>query len=473
MFPSRCGLFKTIPCPSYESKGKCGLPHCIFAHDKRKSSEPQPKRSLPTPNDPPQKVPKLASVSKEKLIKPRSSTGSTPVPKDVPLTPQLLANPPASHQTRLQLLKVVRDKLQENGTPAGECSQTAINLEQETAERSNTHSYKMNMRNLVRAILRGDYKPGALQKKAEQEYKSTKQKLDEELINLLVPLDKLKKRYIMEIPSPPEESISELTFSCERCKTRVTIGDIQRDMEAGVEKCRFHLLRRVWNPEIKSLDHTFPCCGAPRDETQGCEVRNTHVFKLTEPSLLHSVRPFVNTPEGAGLFAAGIDCEMAYTTRGMELIRVTVVSWDNNSVLFDRIVKPAGTVLDLNTRFSGVSDLDAGIDVNGKHYPPQSFEETRKELFELISAKTILIGHGLENDLNTMRLIHERVVDTAILYPRHATRTHSLKQLTWMFLSKTIQTGEHDSSEDSRAAMDIVKADIAQRLKLSLAYVNQ
>lgn len=53
----------------------------------------------------------------------------------------------------------------------------------------------------------------------------------------------------------------------------------------------------------------------------------------------------VTTP---GVFA--LDCEMIYTTAGSELARVTVVDLDGN-VVYDRIVKPKGNVLDCNTRW--------------------------------------------------------------------------------------------------------------------------
>lgn len=37
-----------------------------------------------------------------------------------------------------------------------------------------------------------------------------------------------------------------------------------------------------------------------------------------------------------------------------------------------------------------------------------------------ISSETIIIGHALENDLKTLRMIHHRCVDTAVLFPHPA-----------------------------------------------------
>jgi RNA exonuclease 1 len=44
----------------------------------------------------------------------------------------------------------------------------------------------------------------------------------------------------------------------------------------------------------------------------------------------------------------------------------------------------------------------------------------RKALDEIINADTILVGHALDNDLKTMRIIHHKCVDTAILFPHRA-----------------------------------------------------
>ena len=34
-----------------------------------------------------------------------------------------------------------------------------------------------------------------------------------------------------------------------------------------------------------------------------------------------------------------------------------------------------------------------------------------------VSAETLLVGHSLDNDLLALRIVHARVLDTAIMYP--------------------------------------------------------
>ena len=104
-----------------------------------------------------------------------------------------------------------------------------------------------------------------------------------------------------------------------------------------------------------------------------------------------------------------LDCELCYTTSGLSLARVTILAGNGQQVL-DLNVRPHGAVVDLNTRFSGLTDEDVAksvIDIYG----------ARRALGTLIGPKTIMIGHGTENDLRALRLVHpaDRTIDTAVV----------------------------------------------------------
>ena len=43
--------------------------------------------------------------------------------------------------------------------------------------------------------------------------------------------------------------------------------------------------------------------------------------------------------------------------------------------------------------------------------------EVRRRVCQMVSAETILVGHGLENDLAALKLLHARCMDTALLFP--------------------------------------------------------
>lgn len=141
-----------------------------------------------------------------------------------------------------------------------------------------------------------------------------------------------------------------------------------------------------------------------------------------EASVLHSRVAFVPTrslrrglPSSASATPAAavdmvaLDCELVYTTAGMSLARVTVLSGSGSVLLDEHVRPPAGVaIVDLNTRFSGVQDADldkAVLDVGG----------VQRALAQFVDAETILVGHGLENDLKALRLVHTRVIDTAIV----------------------------------------------------------
>jgi len=51
---------------------------------------------------------------------------------------------------------------------------------------------------------------------------------------------------------------------------------------------------------------------------------------------------------------------------------------------------------------------------------------------------TILIGHSLENDLHAMKIIHQNVIDTSILFARKNGSKMKLKTLAYQILNVII-----------------------------------
>lgn len=68
---------------------------------------------------------------------------------------------------------------------------------------------------------------------------------------------------------------------------------------------------------------------------------------------------------------------------------------------------------DYITRFSGITPEN-----HAKAVLPLT--SIRESLDSYINSDTILIGHALDNDLKTLRMIHTQCVDTAILFPHQA-----------------------------------------------------
>lgn len=92
-----------------------------------------------------------------------------------------------------------------------------------------------------------------------------------------------------------------------------------------------------------------------------------------------------------------------------------------------------------------------------------SLKDIQSRLLDLLTPRTILIGHSLNSDLDALQLTHPFTIDTSILYPhpRGPPLKSSLKWLSQKYLSREIQKGHgtdgHNSVEDALACLDLVK----------------
>lgn len=371
--------------------------------------------------------------------------------KSLILAPKELKTSPATIPQRLSYLKTIHKSLcvKNHRLP----KHAAISLEYKAASSSNTTTYPMAIRSLVRDIKNDMYtgkksQPQASKPKPSNKDPTYRRLLHPELEKLVLTKQELRKTgYVLDKPKATAVDPSRI-FLCDRCGFECSVGS------ATATLCRYHPKRRAYDIAKRKRDEYYPCCGRHfKMGFAGCETRNSHVFKFDDADIMEGFIPFRHLSQelSTQVFAVGIDCEMGYTTYGVELIRVTVVDWDTLKIVVDEIVKPYGKVLDFNTVFSGISSVENGI----------TFKQAIERVTKYVGPRTIIIGHSLYNDLNALRLLHERCIDTACIYPqRMPEKPRALKTLAFQYLGRQIQSGEHDSAEDAIAAMDVIYANL-------------
>ncbi|XP_075154630.1 RNA exonuclease prage isoform X2 [Haematobia irritans] len=227
------------------------------------------------------------------------------------------------------------------------------------------------------------------------------------------------------------------------------------------ESCTYHWgkANNVYNG--KCYVNIYSCCQG-EESSEGCSQHPMHVWNGAVVGINGPYNDFVHTKprsdkhkhKSPKIYA--IDCEMSYTGLGLEVTKVSVVGYDG-SLVYEHFVQPQADIVDYNTRFSGITEKDLSPNSNNSI---KTFAQVQQDLLKLIDADTILIGHGLDNDLRVLRMVHKTIVDTSLIFS-HSTGypyRRSLKNLTKSFLKRDIQCSDmgHSSFEDSRACLELM-----------------
>ncbi|OTA96453.1 hypothetical protein M434DRAFT_27861 [Hypoxylon sp. CO27-5] len=474
-----------------------------------------------------------------------TSKSTTKIPPKEPetLNPRLLKRSPAQHDTRLKLIKALHEQyvrlnseLKKDATDKESKALVLSNQdlivrvldEEEEIAVKKFPIYGNAIRNKIMIYKRmtlpqwkeermASVKAGSAQASTASSDApkpiitglTTSQEVDY-VRRLVWPFEGLSKYgYVASIPSPDEVEKARASVEasgnvevCDRCTRRFQVFPGRREDGALASNgtCTYHPGKIYYTERGPGKNaqgqKKYRCCHQNvDDDSAGCTTALTHVFKTTDVNRLASLLNFAETPPNPNVpadRAICFDCEMGYTVYGLELIRMTAVSWPDYKTLADILVQPFGEVLDLNTRYSGVTAEDmvsAERWVPGEDHRPtiaQSAQQkpklkiasdphaARNLLFSLIAPETPLIGHGLENDLNAVRVIHPTCIDTILLYPHKRGLPHrnGLKYLMDTLLNQKIQQEAdesapegHDSAEDARAAGDLVRLKVRDEWK--------
>ncbi|XP_019645760.1 PREDICTED: RNA exonuclease 1 homolog [Branchiostoma belcheri] len=246
---------------------------------------------------------------------------------------------------------------------------------------------------------------------------------------------------------------------CARCGKQFTVLNNNRYLKR--DECVYHH-GKLWKRRVAGgIESRYTCCQGDA-QAEGCSTGELHVWDSRKEDMEGYVTTLQKSPtDDPGVFA--LDCEMCYTYGGMELTRVSVVNW-SNKLVYETLVKPENKVIDYNTRFSGIKAEDMiGIET--------TIRDVQAVLLSMFSAETLLLGHSLESDLLSLKIIHSKVVDTSVVFPHKMGPPYkrALRTLMNEFLQKIIQNdvGGHDSKEDAVACVDLMKWRIKEDIRSS------
>lgn len=503
--------------------------------------------------------PAKASVLTDKVSDEAKSRRNFPglrqkCPKSEPLNPRHLKTSPAAHGVRLKLVQLLHEQFMRLNTELGKevpdaqnllvlSTQEMITMALDVEEKAALEKPAVHSSVVKNTILRYRKMSVAEWKKERKAAVESFMAISEEvngktraisppvlkafktdlppnielaiLPKLFTPIDNLAAfGYTSVIPSEDEivKARAGITAAqgweiCDRCRTRFQVFPGRRESDGLLTSggsCTYHWGKPFFasrsTTEVKGTkrEKRYKCCGEAVGDSSGCTKAENHVFKVSEVKRLASLLDFIETPENERADEEKpicIDGEMGYTVYGLELIRITATSWPAETPILDVLVRPFGEILDLNSRWSGVTasqlanapflvrdpetntyDLTQLTGTETLHVV-ESPAVARKLLLQFLTPRTPIIGHGLENDLNSVRLVHPTVVDTALLFPHQAglPYRHALRTLVSSHLGRTIQAGGgltvpaageagaedivggHDSKEDANAAGELVR----------------
>ncbi|KAJ7179048.1 ribonuclease H-like domain-containing protein [Mycena filopes] len=493
-------LFQQLACPDIP---RCTRPHCLFSHA---SDIPPPATlELPATSSSNPKTSSPSTIPAKRSVSSTSAAGPSTPPQEPPRKQQKLATNRATPTTqqstgglpvlrvngahsvvpipvRQAMLKTLYDHfvvLYEAILPTNPsiASEHALRQEDEIYKKSNKQSYRVAIIQCAAALKRrktpdvsshpsvgteAEVIARAEALKSRKSLRVTRAHLE----HLILSREDMELwGFLLDIPDGlggNEPSLENKIAQCDRCSKSFLV---KRKGEAEI--CVYHWGKPVSRTVSGQKVRVHRCCSRPAPDDDGC-VRGPHVFYESKPETLHARHPFsylLKSSPSTVLDVAALDCEMIYTTGGMRVARVSVVDGAGTEV-FDELVRmdEGVEVIDYNTRFSGITEENYA-----KAVLPLS--SIRASLDTLINADTVLIGHGLDNDLNTLRIVHHVCVDTSVLFRHSAGPPYrkALKDLAREHLGLTIQTGGgtvgHSSVEDSIATLDLVKWHLLNRPK--------
>ncbi|KAL1450430.1 hypothetical protein WDU94_002796 [Cyamophila willieti] len=134
------------------------------------------------------------------------------------------------------------------------------------------------------------------------------------------------------------------------------------------ENCHYHWgkVTKSWTNGVQNC--IYSCCNEEQYKTSGCVYAKLHVWSGLKTG---------NTNNLGGVKRDGIHFYMDWRWLVFPVVNV------DGGLIYNTLVKPDCEIIDYNTKYSD----------------------------------SIIVGHGLENDLRALKLIHSHIIDTSVLFP--------------------------------------------------------
>ncbi|KAH8663722.1 ribonuclease H-like domain-containing protein [Ilyonectria robusta] len=206
------------------------------------------------------------------------------------------------------------------------------------------------------------------------------------------------------------------------------------------------------------------------------DLNNDSYNRTKEPTILKECLPTPPThPWYPKRKAVALDCEMAGVEGGgSEIVSICVVDFFTKEVLVNSLVKPREFIVQWRSEIHGVTPAAMAIAAASQQVL-DGWREARGELWKHINEQTVLVGQSLHNDLKVLRVVHTKIVDTAIVSSeaafgreKPAGRKWGLEVLCKELLNLRIRLGSgvHNDMEDTMATREVALWCLCHPMKL-------
>ncbi|UNI17378.1 hypothetical protein JDV02_003721 [Purpureocillium takamizusanense] len=145
--------------------------------------------------------------------------------------------------------------------------------------------------------------------------------------------------------------------------------------------------------------------------------------------------------------AVVIDCEMGNAASGeSELIRVSVIDFFTREVLLDKLVSPNVPMAHYNTRYSGIT-RQMMENARRRRTCLDGRQAAREAIWRFVDPKTIVVGHGAQSDLTSLRWIHTVIIDTLMVEMKRRRMEREMAEATKAMQATQVNHGERDSED--------------------------